>query len=154
MKWEPKGNLFSEVEGERDNTLLFNDARDPNLLFRDGKYYIVYCSTKSVRLRESTDLINWSEPKTIFKTETFDPESPSLIYYNGSFYLFVCSWDGNWDQKVIVGAYQHKTYVLQSKNPFDFGIDTEKQIRGVYDGTKDKEIQRLTKDIKILAQKQ
>ncbi len=33
-------------------------------------------------------------------------------------------------------------------------VDTEKQIRGVYDGTKDKEIQRLTKDIKILAQKQ
>lgn len=128
MKWEPKGNLFSEVEGERDNTLLFNDARDPNLLFYEGKYYIVYCSTKSVRLRESIDLVNWSEPKTIFKTESFDPESPSLINYKGSFYLFVCSWDGNWDQKEIVGAYQHKTYVLNSTDPFDFGVDTEKRI--------------------------
>lgn len=32
-------------------------------------------------------------------------------------------------------------------------VDTKKQIRGVYDGTKDEEIMRLTKDIKTLAQK-
>ncbi len=127
-EWEPKGNLFLETEGTRDSSLLFYDARDPNLLFHDGKYYIVYCSSKSVRLRESKDLINWRAPKTIFTSETFDPESPSLIYFNDSFYLFVCSWDGIWDQKEVVGAYQHKTYVLHSKDPLNFGLDTEKQI--------------------------
>jgi beta-fructofuranosidase len=81
-----------------------------------------------VKLRKSKDLINWSEPITILKTKTFDPESPSLIFFNDTFYLFVCSWDGNWDQKEIVGAYQHKTYVLHSDDPLNFGTDSEKQV--------------------------
>ena len=127
-KWETKGNLFSEHHEDRDPDLLFGDARDPNLLFHDGTYYIIYCSTKSVNLRTSTDFVNWSEPKTILKTEKFDPESPSLIYFNDSYYLFVCSWDGIWDQKEIVGAYQHKTYVLLSDDPLNFGTDAEMQV--------------------------
>jgi len=126
--WEPKGNLFTESDKERDLSELFSDARDPNLLFHEGKYYIVYCSTKSVNMRESEDLIHWSKPQTIFRTETFDPESPSLIHYKNSFYLFVCSWDGIWDEKEIVGAYQHKTYVLNSDNVLDFGTDDEKKV--------------------------
>lgn len=127
-EWEPKGNLFRENYDTRGEEQLFNDARDPNLLFHQGKYYTVYCSSRSVNLRESLDFIHWSAPKTIFRTETFDPESPSLIYHNNTFYLFVCSWDGIWDQKEIAGAYQHKTYVLQSDDPLDFGTDEEKQI--------------------------
>ncbi len=126
--WEPKGNLFIENEEHHDVDKLFGDARDPNILFHDGTYYIVFCSTKSVRMRMSKDFINWSKPITILKLETFDPESPSLIFYNESFYLFICSWDGVWDQKETVGAYQHKTYVLLSDDPLDFGVDTEKQI--------------------------
>jgi arabinan endo-1,5-alpha-L-arabinosidase len=117
-QWEPKGNLFSDPDG----------ARDPSLLLHNGTYHIVYCSVKCVRLRKSTDLIHWSEPETIFTAETFDPESPTLIYQNGSFYLFVCSWDGVWDGKDIQGAYQHKTYVLNSKDPLSFGVDGEKQV--------------------------
>lgn len=126
--WIPKGNLFTEVEGARNTEQLFGDARDPNLLFHDGRYYIVYCSARSVNLRTSSDLMHWSEAQTILNTETFDPESPSLIFYNNTFYLFVCSWDGIWDQKEIVGAYQHKTYVIQSDDPLDFGTDDEKQV--------------------------
>ncbi len=91
VNWEPKGNLFTEAEGEHDEGQLFNDARDPNLLFHEGLYYIVYCSSRSVNLRASEDLVQWSEPRTIFKTETFDPESPSLIYHNQTFYLLL-SW--------------------------------------------------------------
>jgi beta-fructofuranosidase len=117
-EWEPQGNLFSETDG----------ARDPSLLFHNGKYYMVYCSVKSVRLRESNDLIHWSEPETIFTSAVFDPESPSLIYFNNSFYLFLCAWDGVWDQKEIEGAYQHKTYVLHSEDLLNFGVDTEKLI--------------------------
>jgi beta-fructofuranosidase len=117
-KWNIKGNLFHENDG----------ARDPSLLLHNGTYYMVYCSVKSVRLRKSRDLIHWTESKTIFKSKTFDPESPSLIYFNKSFYLFVCSWDGIWDGMDIQGAYQHKTYVLHSKDPLNFGIDDEKQI--------------------------
>jgi len=89
---------------------------------------MVYCSVRSVRLRQSKDLIRWSEPETIFTSTRFDPESPYLIYLNNSFYLFVCSWDGIWDGKDIQGAYQHITYVYHSYNVLDFGVDNEKQI--------------------------
>ena len=117
-QWEPKGTLFSEPDG----------ARDPSVLLHDGTYHMVYCSVKCVRLRTSQDLIHWSEAKTIFKAESFDPESPTSICFNDAYYLFVCSWDGVWDQKDIQGAYQHKTYVLHSEDPFDFGLDEEEQI--------------------------
>ena len=117
-KWEPKGNLFSEPDG----------ARDPSLLFHNGTYHVVYCSVKCVRMRTSKDLIHWSEAHTIFNADSFDPESPSLIYHNNTFYLFVCSWDGVWDQKDIQGAYQHKTYVLNSDDLLNFGTDSEKQV--------------------------
>lgn len=126
--WTPKGNLFQNHKNNKNLEELFGDARDPNVLEHQGTYYITYCSTKSVRMRESKDFIHWSEEKIILNLEAFDPESPSLIFHNGTFYLFVCSWDGNWDQKEIVGAYQHKTYVMQSDNIYDFGTDHEQTV--------------------------
>lgn len=84
IKWETKGNLFSESDEGTDLDKLFGDARDPNLLFHNGTYYLVYCSTKSVNMRSSEDLIHWSKPQTIFRTKTFDPESPSLIFHNNN----------------------------------------------------------------------
>lgn len=118
MKWEVKGALFSEEDG----------ARDPNILFHDGTYYATYCSIKSVRLRKSKDLVNWSEAVTILQTNQFDPESPSLIYHNNSFYLFVCAWEGNWDGKELQGAYTHKAHVYLSDDLMNFGTDDEKII--------------------------
>ncbi|TKG95591.1 hypothetical protein EYV94_09130 [Puteibacter caeruleilacunae] len=109
--WEVKGQLFADKSGERD----------PNILLYNGTYYLTYCSHKCVKLRTSKDLVNWSEAKTIISTPDYDPESPTLIYHNNTFYLFLCSWDGNWDKKEIQGAYQHKTYVFQSDNPLNFG---------------------------------
>ena len=116
--WEPKGELFSQEGG----------ARDPNLLLHDGRYYISYCSQRSVLTRTSKDLKNLSKPTTIFTADSFDPESPSLVFHNDTFYLFVCSWDGVWDRKDVQGAYQHKTYVYQSDNLLDFGVGDEKVI--------------------------
>lgn len=116
--WDLKGNLFSDPDG----------GRDPNVLDCDSIYYMVYCSVKSVHLRKSIDLVHWSEPETILMTQKFDPESPSLIYYNDAFYLFVCPWDGNWDEKDIQGAYQHLTNVYYSQDPLHFGVDDEKKI--------------------------
>lgn len=116
--WDLKGNLFTDPDG----------ARDPNILFYDSIYYLVYCSVKSVRLRKSKDLIHWSEPVTILMTNNFDPESPSLVFFKNAFYLFVCPWDGNWDEKDIQGAYQYLTYVYHSRDPLHFGVDDEKKI--------------------------
>ena len=116
--WEPKGELFSDPDG----------ARDPNLLLYKGTYYLTYCSIKSVRMVTSKDLIHWSKPKTILKTNKFDPESPSLIFYKNTFYLFVCAWVDDWDGTDIQGAYTHKAYVYNSDDLSDFGIDDEKEI--------------------------
>lgn len=116
--WEPKRELFSDPDG----------ARDPNLILYRGTYYLTYCSIKSVRMVTSKDLIHWSKPKTILKTNKFDPESPSLILYKNSFYLFVCAWVDDWDGTDIQGAYTHKAYVYNSDDLSDFGIDDEKEI--------------------------
>lgn len=118
VDWTPAGELFSDSEG----------ARDPNIFVYDGVYHIVYCSYRCVKMVTSTDMKNWSEPKVILDTQTFDPESPSLITNNGTFYLFVCSWDGVWDEKEIVGAYQHDAHVYHSDDYTDFGAKFEKRI--------------------------
>jgi beta-fructofuranosidase len=104
MNWEPKGELFSEEKG----------ARDPSVCFYNEEYYVIYCSERKVKMRKSKDLINWSKSIVIFEALDFDPESPTIICNNDSFYLFVCSWNGVWDKKEIQGAYQHKTYVYLS----------------------------------------
>lgn len=118
MEWTPQGELFSDSEG----------ARDPNILYHNGIYYIAYCSFRCVKMVSSTDMKSWSKPQVILETGGFDPESPSLIYNNDTFYLFVCSWDGNWDEKEIVGAYQHNAHVYQSDDLTNFGVGEEKQI--------------------------
>ncbi|MDU0353403.1 family 43 glycosylhydrolase [Paraglaciecola aquimarina] len=117
-EWQSKGNLFHQEGG----------ARDPSLFVQNGKYYMVYCSQNSVLLRESDDMLTWSEPKTIFTSVIYEPESPSLIFHNGTYYLVVCSWDGVWDKKELVGAYQEKSYVLQSDDMFNFGKNSDKQV--------------------------
>ncbi|QVY65984.1 family 43 glycosylhydrolase [Polaribacter sp. Q13] len=117
--WTPKGTFFEEEEG----------ARDPNLILHDGTYYMTYCSEKCVRMRTSKDLLNWSEAKTILVTNEFDPESPSVIFHNDTFYLFVCAWEkGSWDRIELLGAYTHKAHVFASDDLMDFGTDQEKQI--------------------------
>ncbi len=116
--WETKGELFADPDG----------ARDPNLLLYNGTYYLTYCSIKSVRMVTSKDLIHWSTPMTILKTNKFDPESPTLIFQNNTFYLFVCAWEDDWDGRDIQGAYTHKAYVYNSDDLTDFGTDNEKEI--------------------------
>jgi hypothetical protein len=119
FKWTPKGTLFEEEKG----------ARDPNLIFHNGTYYLTYCSEKCVRMRTSKDLLQWTDAKTILTTNEFDPESPSVIFHNNTFYLFVCSWrEGQWDRIGLMGAYTHEALVYASMDITDFGIDTEKQI--------------------------
>ena len=116
--WETKGELFADPDG----------ARDPNILLYNGTYYLTYCSIKSVRMVTSKDLIHWSSPMTILKTNKFDPESPTLIFHNNTFYLFVCAWEDDWDGRDIQGAYTHKAYVYNSDDLTDFGTDNEKEI--------------------------
>jgi beta-fructofuranosidase len=111
MRWTPKGALFSEPGG----------ARDPSVTFWNGTYYLVFCTQDRVPTRTSKDLLDWRPSQTILRMEDgVAPESPSLIRFDGTFYLFVCGWDGIWDRKTVKGAYQHRSYVYQSDDPLDF----------------------------------
>ena len=106
MNWEPRGILFEDAPNDRD----------PSIFFHEGIYHMVYTSEQSIKLRSSEDLLSWTEARVIFESEYFTPESPTLLNYQDGFYLFVCGWDGIWDQKEVSGAYQHETYVYYADN--------------------------------------
>ena len=111
MHWTPKGPLFREEHG----------ARDPSALLWDGTYYLVFCSEDRVSVRTSKDLLDWSPSQTILQMDgNIAPESPSLVRFDDTFYLFVCGWNGIWDRKTVQDAYQHQTYVYQSDDPLRF----------------------------------
>lgn len=69
-------------------------VRDPYILEHNGVYYMYGTGIASdYGCRRSTDLVNWSEPVSIYK---FPPHAeaagqfwaPECHFYNGSFYLF------------------------------------------------------------------
>lgn len=109
-EWTPQGVLHNAPIG-----------RDPSVFKWKDKYYMLTCGEGQVSLSSSTDMLHWDEHIVVLKMEEgVDPESPSIIQYNGQFYLFVCGWNGVWDKRELVGAYQHVTYVYQADTPFSF----------------------------------
>ena len=108
--WKPRGKLHRDPGG-----------RDPAICYHNGTYHMLVCGNYKVSMATSRDLINWSAARTVLSMpDKVDPESPSLIRYNKTFYLFVCGWNGVWDKKELSGAYQYITYVYQSDDPFTF----------------------------------
>ena len=55
--------------------------------------------------------------------DNIDAESPSIINYNGTYYLFVCGWNGIRENDELNSAYQHITYVFQSDDPYHFDFN-------------------------------
>ncbi len=115
--WTPQGPLFNDEPS----------TRDPDVILWQGVYYLVYCSENNVVLRTSKDLRHWGLPQTILRmSDGIAPESPSVVRQDGTFYLFVCSWNGIWDGKTVQGAYQHRTHVYQSDDLLKF--DSRKEV--------------------------
>lgn len=120
--WKPMGELPHAPEG-----------RDPSIFYWDGKYHVLTCvgagkrSEKNALLISSTrDLIHYEDSRVLLEMQDgIAPESPSIVPYRGSFYLFFSGWDGNWDRKELSGAYQHKTYVFRSDDPYRFEASDE-----------------------------
>lgn len=108
MRWTPAGPLFAEEP----------TTRDPCLLWHEGLFLMTFCVRNEVRLRTSPDLRQWSPSRILLRMEpaTTAPESPCLIVRKGLFYLFLCGWDGVWDQRDLLGAYQHRTYVYAAES--------------------------------------
>ena len=113
--WTPKGSLGGAPSG-----------RDPQIFVWGDIHHLIVCGVHDVRVATSRDFRTWIERGPILKMKNgVDPESPSVVRYNDTFYLFVCGWDGEWDRKEVQGAYQHKTYVYQSDDPLKFELENE-----------------------------
>ena len=117
--WTPKGSLFRQ-EGS---------ARDPSILAYKGEYLMCYTTKLSVMVRKSPDLIQWSEPTTIFSLpngETGGPESPTILALESGFYLIWCRWDAT-NKRV----YQDRSFVYFSTDPMNFhGREAVGEIQG------------------------
>jgi len=115
IHWTPKGSLTGAPSG-----------RDPQVFVWKDIYHLIVCGVHDVRIATSRDFQTWTEHGPILEMKKgVDPESPSVVRCNDTFYLFVCGWDGEWDRKDVQGAYQHKTYIYQSKDPLKFGLENE-----------------------------
>lgn len=112
-RWSPRGAVAGAPAG-----------RDPCVLFWDDTCHLAVCGLHEVRMAASRDLRQFTGERSILTMHgNVDPESPTLIRHAGTFYLFVCGWDGVWDQQELDGAYQHITYVFQSDDPWRFDAD-------------------------------
>jgi len=113
--WIPEGSLRGAPSG-----------RDPQIFVWNDIYHLIVCGVHDVRVATSRDFRTWIKRGPILEMkEGIDPESPSVVRYKDTFYLFVCGWNGEWDRKDVQGAYQHKTYVYQSDDPLKFEIENE-----------------------------
>lgn len=103
VHWESCGTIFSENCG---------GARDPQILFHNGEYILIYCWFNKVCYRNSQDLFHWGEQKILLELpEWINPESPFLYCKDNKMYLFVCLWDGVNYTDSVAGAYQYVTQV-------------------------------------------
>ena len=101
----------------------------PQVFVWNDIYHLIVCGVHDVRLATSDDFQTWTERGPILEMKQgVDPESPSVVCHNDTFYLFVCGWNGIWDRQDVQGAYQHKTYVYQSHHPRKFELDNEVAI--------------------------
>ncbi|MDR3269521.1 MAG: family 43 glycosylhydrolase [Tannerella sp.] len=109
--WTPVGEIGSGI---------LTDGRDPNLMYWNETYYLVYCAGNCVKASTSANLRDWTEPVVIFNPpqETDQCESPTLLHYGEKFYLFWCIWDSGDPNS---NPYDERTYVYASDNPLDFG---------------------------------
>jgi len=120
LTWTPKGTLENVPPG-----------RDPNVLFYDGTYFLIVCGKDEVNGVTSLDFQHWKPHGSILTMRPgVDPESPTLIRFNGTFYLFVCAWERSLmrDVKNLQERYQHITYVYQSDNPLKFDLHRQLTI--------------------------
>lgn len=114
-RWTPRGPLTNSLT-----------TRDPNLFHWDGKDYVLTCGLRDVRMATLDNYAACGESRSILTMKgDVDPESPTLLRYNDTFYLFVCGWDNVWNKKDLLGAYQHLTHVYQSDDPFSFDAGKE-----------------------------
>lgn len=95
------------------------NGRDTNILFWNNTYHLLRCAGNGISLVTSVDFIHWTAPVTIYKPEkeSYQTESPFLVFYEGLFYLFWTLWD---TADKTTSGYCPRTYVHCSESPADF----------------------------------
>ncbi|MCI8764888.1 MAG: family 43 glycosylhydrolase [Lachnospiraceae bacterium] len=87
-----------------------NDFRDPYVLFNEseGRYWMLLTARKDnhgvILYMKSDDLLDWTEPQILYKNETnrSNMECPTLISYNGFWYLSYSEQEPNRIVKYLV----------------------------------------------------
>jgi len=104
-----------------------NDFRDPYVFFNEteGKYWMVLTARKDdhgvIMYMESDDLLNWANPQILYKNESnkSNMECPTLIQYNGFWYLSYSEQEPNRIVKYLVSESPEGPFKSFDINYFD-----------------------------------
>ena len=135
------GKTFTRVV--RDGSpRLFGDkketnTRDPMLIYSDDLWYCYYTAHPdndgAIYVRTSSDFFNWSESQRVCyggspgKGALWYAECPHVVEYTeGNFYLFRTYSYGNFQSGELLST--PKTNIYHSRDPSDFGIDTDQHL--------------------------
>jgi hypothetical protein len=133
----PDGHSFLRHRGADGYSQIFHDrgARDPMVIKVGHQFLCYYCANQDVgafggttpgnknlvAVRTSFDLHSWSAPKVVCTGGSpgsggSSAECPFVVFLDGYFYLFRSS---SYDPPV--------SHVYRSKDPMDFGLDSDAQ---------------------------
>ena len=125
LKSDGLSGLFSEKPG--------TSSRDPMVMTYQNKYYIYYTAVPegkgAIYCRTSTDLVNWGDSVIVSSGGIGGDEPASaecaFVYHRPNdlaFYLFRAH--------PIKGSDEYATAVYHSRNPLDFGVDSDEYLVG------------------------
>jgi hypothetical protein len=126
------GVEFTRYRNRYGDSVLFygpGPARDPCLIEIDGLWHMYYSGGETgfvepnkIYVRTSKDLVSWSASREVCWGGSIgyhgsSAECPHVVHRGGAFYLFRTE---NYPQG--------KTYVFRSEDPYDFGLDDDKNL--------------------------
>jgi hypothetical protein len=121
LRADGKSGMFSEGFG--------TNTRDPMVLKIGNLYHLYYTAYPNRRgtdfVRTSTDLTHWSEPKQVSYGGSpgdgiYSAECPFVYYHKASGYYYLL-------RNQLYGE-KASFVVYRSKDPTDFGLDTDKHL--------------------------
>ena len=131
---------LDELEGADSDNCYQNpiaDGADPEIQYYEGVYYLYTSHNKKVRVRTSSDLVNWQEAGYAFTLDADSPitsfMSPNVFYSDGLFYLIIASRTGgstsSTDFKLYYASAPSPTgpFEMKGERPY---INEENEIGG------------------------
>ncbi len=125
------GNDFKRIRFKDNNNLLYKKVGRDMMVLKDGQTYFSYSTVTTVSgdgwlhgmviVRTSKNLRHWSDYSIVSQggqagNGAVSAESPFVVRLDGFYYLFRSS------------SITFNTYVYRSKNPYDFGVNTDEKL--------------------------